>query len=566
MADTSQLLSHFYVKLDGADADEEFMRDLMEITVENSLHLPDVATLVMHDPHLRWIDADSLAPGKAVKVSARGASGEQVIFDGEIVELEPDFHPSTQILTVRAFDRLHRLSLGQHTRTFQNYSDGDVVKKLAQEVGLKAQATGANQVHVHLFQKNLTNLAFLRERADALGYLLYVRGDTLYFEPPKPSGKPIPLEWGVTLSEFHPRLTTVGQSSEVTVRGWDPATRQEFVGHAGKGQGSPQVGEQQSGGELAQGAFHIDVAGQGAVRPVRSQAEADARAQALADQRASRFIEADGTCAGNPALVAGSSVQVDAVGKRFGGTYFITSTTHIYAVESGYITRFSISGLHPSTLLSVLQPQHIGAAASSQHSTGLMVGIVTDNQDPEKQGRVKVRFPMLTSDHASDWARIVSAGAGSDRGVAFIPEVNDEVLVGFEMGNIQYPYVLGGLWNGKDQPPYASSDIVRSGKVTMRILMSREGHYIALLESDDAKGIVIKDTSGNMIALNAQDKKLEIQCSGDVNLKADGNISIEAAQNLTLKAVGGQIEISASGVKAESNGTVDIKGTLINLN
>ena len=79
MPDTSQLLSQFYVTLDGADAPETFMRDLMEITVENSLHLPDVATLVLHDPHLLWIDADSLAPGKAVKVSARGQKGEKII-------------------------------------------------------------------------------------------------------------------------------------------------------------------------------------------------------------------------------------------------------------------------------------------------------------------------------------------------------------------------------------------------------------------------------------------------------------------------------------------------------
>lgn len=566
MADTSQLLSQFYIKLDGADASEELMRDLMEITVENSLHLPDVATLVLHDPHLLWIDADSLAPGKSVQVSARGSAGEKLIFDGEIVELEPDFQPTTQILTVRAFDRLHRLARGQHMRSFQNVSDGDLVRKLAQEVGLKAQAAPTTQVHQYVFQNNQTNLAFLRDRAAALGYLLYVQGDTLHFEPPRVEGQPVPLEWGVTLSEFRPRLTTVGQSGDVTVRGWDPATRQEIVGHARNGQGAPQLGEKQSGGDLAQGAFHVDAQSQGVIRPVRSQAEADALAQALADQRASRFIEAEGVCAGNPAVVAGASVQVSAVGDRFGGTYFVTSTTHVYAAQSGYLTHFSISGLHPSTLLSVLQPGHVGAAAQPPHTPGLVIGIVTDNQDPQRQGRVKVKYPALTPDHASDWARVVSVGAGNQRGISFVPEVNDEVLVGFEMGDIHHPYVLGGLWNGQDLPPYSSSGIIRGGKVTMRIVMSREGHYIAFLESDDTKGIVIKDTSENTIALNAMDKKLEIRCSGNAAITSDGDISIEAGKNLTLKAQG-QIEIQGTtGVKAESNATVDIKGTLINLN
>jgi len=568
MPDTSQLLSQFYVKLDGVDASEEFMRDLMEITVENSLHLPDVATLVLHDPHLLWIDAESLAPGKAVKVSARGPKDEKIIFDGEIIELEPDFHPTTQILTVRAFDRLHRLSRGQHLRSFQNVTDGDLVAKLAQEVGLKAKSAATSQVHHYVFQNNQTNLAFLHGRATALGYLLFVEGDTLHFEPPSPAGQPIPLEWGVNLSEFRPRLTTIGQSSEVTVRGWDPTTRQEIVGHAKKGQGAPQVGEKQSGGDLAQGAFHMDAQSQGVIRPVRSQADADALAQALADQRASRFIEAEGTCGGNPAVVAGSSVQVSAVGNRFGGTYFITSTTHVYSAQSGYVTHFTISGLHPSSLLSVLQPQQAGVAAShAPNSMGLVIGIVTDNNDPAKQGRVKVRYPALTSEHASDWARVVSVGAGADRGMFFVPEVNDEVLVGFEMGDIHHPYVLGGLWNGQDAPPQASSGVIRGGKVALRIIQSREGHYIAFLESDDTKGITIVDTSNNTIALNAQEKQLEIRCSGDALITSKGDISIEAGKNLTLKAPQGQIEIQGgTGVKAESNATVDIKGTLINLN
>ncbi|HEX5440606.1 MAG TPA: VgrG-related protein [Ktedonobacterales bacterium] len=570
MADASELLSQFYVKLDGNDAAEDFMRDLMEVTVENSLHLPDVATLVLHDPHLRWTDAESLAPGKSVKIAARHAAGEKPIFDGEIVELEPDFHPSTQILTVRAFDRMHRLARGQHMRSFQNVTDGDLVKKLAQEVGLKAHSAPTSQVHPYVFQNNQTNLAFLRDRAAALGYLLYVQGDTLYFEPPTAAGQPIPLEWGATLSEFRPRLTTVGQSGDVTVRGWDPATRQEIVGHAKNGQGAPSVGEKQSGGDLAQGAFHVDAQSQGVIRPVRSQAEADALAQALADQRASRFIEAEGVCAGNPAVVAGSSVQISAVGDRFSGTYFITSATHIYSAQSGYVTQFSVSGLHPATLLSVLQPQHVGgvgAAAAPQHTLGLVIGIVTDNNDPLNQGRVKVKYPALTPDHASDWARVVGMGAGAQRGIEFTPEVNDEVLVGFEMGDIHHPYVMGGLWNGQDAPPYGTADVVRGGKVALRIIQSREGHYIAFLESDDTKGITIVDTSGNTIALNAQEKKLEIRCSGDALMNASGNIVIEAGQNLTLKAPQGQVEIQGStGAKVESDATVDIKGTLINLN
>src|SRR5947209_7211123 len=125
MPDASPLLSQFYVTIGGANASEEFMRDLIEVTVESSLHLPDVATLLLHDTSLRWIDDSSLDPGTTITVEARAEQSSKVLFDGEIVEIEPDFGSSTQHLMVRAFDRLHRLARGRHVRTFLNVGDGD---------------------------------------------------------------------------------------------------------------------------------------------------------------------------------------------------------------------------------------------------------------------------------------------------------------------------------------------------------------------------------------------------------------------------------------------------------
>src|SRR5207244_13589829 len=150
--------------------------------VENSLHVTDVATLVRHDTRLHWIDEDSLAPGKVIQISAKVERQEKLLFDGEIVEIEPDFEPSTQRLMVRAFDRLHRLARGRHVRSFQNVSDGDLVQRIASEVGLQAKVGPTTQVYAYVLQDNETNLGFLRDRAAALGYLLYVDSKTLHCE------------------------------------------------------------------------------------------------------------------------------------------------------------------------------------------------------------------------------------------------------------------------------------------------------------------------------------------------------------------------------------------------
>src|SRR5215469_3305630 len=115
MADTSKLLSQVYVKVEGmADSVAvELMGDLIEVTVDSSLHLPDAATVTVHDTKLRWIDDKGLEPGRGLTITANAGDGEHPLFDGEIIELEPVFAPSAQRLVVRAFDRLHRLSRGR---------------------------------------------------------------------------------------------------------------------------------------------------------------------------------------------------------------------------------------------------------------------------------------------------------------------------------------------------------------------------------------------------------------------------------------------------------------------
>jgi phage protein D len=308
MTDTVHLLSQFYVKIDGQKASEDFMHDLTEVRVENSLHLPDVATLVLHDARLHWVDDASLAPGKTVQISAKSGQNEQPVFDGEIVELEPEFSPSMPHVVVRAFDRLHRLARGRFVRSYLNVSDEDLVRKIAQEVGLQVQMAPTSEVHAYVLQNNQTNLEFLRGRAAALGYTLFVKGKTLHCEPPRADGQPIPLEWGATLTTFTPRMTTTGQVDDVIVRGWDPATKQEIVGRAQGGQGAPRVGDSRSGGEVAHAAFNLPAQGLVTDRPVRNHATADHLAQAFADRTAGRYIEAEGASGGNPAIVAGTSV------------------------------------------------------------------------------------------------------------------------------------------------------------------------------------------------------------------------------------------------------------------
>lgn len=551
MADPQRLLNQCYLSIKGAPAPLPLMGDLEQVSVESSLHLPDVATLVLHDPRLAWLDDDLLAPGAALSITMRSGGSEALIFDGEIVELEPEFGASAQRLMVRAFDRLHRLARVRKVRAFQNVNESDMIRRLADEVGLDARVAPTRVIHPYVLQANVTNLAFLQERAAMLGYLLYVEGDTLHCEPPPDDDAPLALAWGENLLGFHPRLTTVAQVQQVVARGWDPLHKQVTLGQAKRGRGAPEVGDRRSGGQVAKAAFNLpDSEHLVADRPLPTQALAQQLAQAVADRIAGRFIEADGVCGGMVELVAGARVELRAVGERFSGVYFVTSATHVYDADGTYTTRFTVSGLNSATLLGLLLPEREAAPG------GLVIGVVTDNADPEGLGRVRVRYPWLADNCASAWARVVAPGGGNERGVQFLPEIDDEVLIGFEQGDMNAPYVLGGLWNGVDMP--AMPGVVRNNRVQQRVIRSRSGHTITLDDSDNGGRISIQDSQGNQIVLDTGSNALSIKSGGDISITAGGNLTLAARGTVSVEGMG----ITIDGQSA----TVDVKATMINLN
>jgi uncharacterized protein involved in type VI secretion and phage assembly len=159
---------------------------------------------------------------------------------------------------------------------------------------------------------------------------------------------------------------------------------------------------------------------------------------------------------------------------------------------------------------------------------GVTVGLVTNTKDPDHLGRVKVKFPWLSDQDESYWARVVSPMAGGDRGFYFLPEVNDEVLVAFEQGDIAFPYILGALWNGKDKPPEKNEN----GENNKRLIKSRSGHTILLDDTKDAEKIVIQDSTGNnKITIDAKNNTMEVKVEKDLTLEAKGKITLKSSDN-----------------------------------
>lgn len=192
---------------------------------------------------------------------------------------------------------------------------------------------------------------------------------------------------------------------------------------------------------------------------------------------------------------------------------------------------------------------------------GVAIGLVTQNNDPEGLGRVRVSYPWHDQPRESYWARLASPMAGKDRGLVLIPEVGDEVLLAFERDDLRFPFVLGALWNGQDQPPVANDD----GNNDKRLFKSRKGHR--LLFDDGDRGVVeLALNDGKMIRIDDDGMRIEDGKGNQISIDSNsGAVTIEAAGKLTLK--GSSVSIQASGsLDIKSSAAMSLTGSLIKLN
>lgn len=195
---------------------------------------------------------------------------------------------------------------------------------------------------------------------------------------------------------------------------------------------------------------------------------------------------------------------------------------------------------------------------------GVVTGVVTNNQDPDGLARVKVSFPWLSGNDESAWARLAVPMAGPEAGTYFLPDVDDEVLVAFEHGDVRFPYVLGSLWFGGSKgamPPEDNSD----GKNARRTIRSPSGLTVTLDDSSGAEQIVIADKKGKTrIVVDAAKETITVEGT-EVAVKAGtGKLTLEGA-NVEISA-SGDIKVKAANLNLEGSAAVAVKGSIVRIN
>jgi phage protein D/phage baseplate assembly protein gpV len=541
------------IKLAGEAISQTMMDDLEEVLIDQHAHLPAMFRLRFHESGFALIDKGPFDLTKEVEIV--GLDDEQkshTLIKGEITAIEPEFAEGMlTFLVVHGYDKSHRLFRETKSRAFMNKKDSDLAREIGQSVGLNAQVEATNTVYDHIYQHNQSDMAFLKQRAWRIGYECYVDEGKLFFQKPKQSASGVKLTWGEDLITFMPRMTLAEQVDEVVVRGWDVDKQEAIVGRAANGRLYPKNGESKDGAAWA-GVFGT---GKRIIvdQPVVSQAEADKLAEARLDELSGAFIEAEGAAFRRPDIQAGKIVELDNVGQRFSGKYLVTSATHRFTQE-GFKTTFQVRGTRTGLL-----SDQLANSTPTVKWPGVVTAVVTNTEDDTQWGSVKVKFPWMSDDAESAWARVMGLGAGNNAGLCLIPEVGDEVLVAFELGDFNRPFVIGGVWNGKMAIPEETAEAQKGKRPMIRSWRSRKGHVIAMHDESEEKINVIT-AGGHRLTLDDKGKSITIESSGGHQIILD-----DQGKSITVKS-GGKMTLEASQtLKIKAGATLDIEGQIVNI-
>ena len=543
----------YSILVDGGPIDERLANRVREVRILNYVRLPDVCTFTATftkgtDGTPQPIDQHPFAIGSRleIKLGAREELTTTTLFRGDIVSLDADFGPGSVELVVRAFDRSHALQRSRHVRTFQNQTSTDIVEKIVREAGFDSQTDPSGDPHEFVQQDNETDWDFIWRLAERIGFEFVVEDETAHFRRQSPDDAPVQVAWPGRLWSFSPRVTSIQQVKEVTLAAQDPKTKEAIDASATSPQQITNIGIDRDTVQAAfdDATFHI------ATEPVESNAEGQAVAQALLDKLANAYVAAEGVCDGDPRIKAGATISVSGVGQRFGGAYRVAAATHVLRGGGTYETRFATTPAH--TLLATVGSSGDGGGAAARFGAQLVIGVVTNNRDPDDMGRVRVHYPALGPDAEGAWARVVTPSAGNARGILMLPVVGEEVLIGFEHDDTTRPYVLGSLFNGVDKP---GDDLLQGYDGSFAL---RSDHKVNITSAEDmalnTEGQLTLDAQGNAALSTQQDLAVKGQ---KLSVNGDLEITIEANTKLTLKCGPSQVQLTSAGVT--------VSGPMINL-
>jgi Rhs element Vgr protein len=564
------------VKIEGTEIPRTMQVEAM--VIDKGVNRIAAAKLVIidGDTSTQKFDAsngDLFVPGKSIEILCGYESDNYTLFKGVIIKHSIKLRNSGSQLIIECRDKAIAMTLARHSKYFgEKVKDSDAITTVAGTYGgLTADVATMNVTTSDLVQYEATDWDFITARAEANGMLVYTDDNTLSIKAPELSGSPVvELSFGATMLELDAEIDSRIQFPSITGRTWNPASQE--IEKVDANPPSSEMNGNLTADDLAgvfnEKDFHLNHGGK------LSQPELQAWATGMKLKQVLSKVRGRVKFKGIHTVKPGMIIKLSNLSDRFNGNAFVSHIQH--HVSAGDWQLEVQFGLDPQWFTEKFETSIKPASALIQAVPGLQIGVVTQlESDPDGECRILVRMPVISPDEQGIWARVATLDAGKERGSFFLPEVGDEVIVGFLNSDPRKPVVLGMLNSSNKTAPLTAADANnQKGFVTrskMKLIFDDDKKSITIetpagkkiIMDEDAGAIELKDENNNSIKMNSDGITIETQ--GKLVLKAQKDFSAEG-MNLGLKANTALSAEGSASVEVKSSGTATLKGSIVQIN
>ncbi len=508
--------------------------------------------------------------GNQITVEAGYDNTNAVIFTGMITGQSIRIDEMIgSALEVECRDEAIKMTVGKKNATFPQQKDSDIITALINNYGaLTAEVSKTSTIWPNQVQYNLTDWDFMVSLAAMNGLIVTALNGIVSVKAPDAVSHPVmTVGYGTGLFQFNAKMDALTQLESVKTSSWDYTTQSVNSATAtshynGPGNISPAT--------LAQ------VIG---LNEYELQTTAPVEKESLNNWAKARMLQADyarirgeAKFQGTALVEPGKFITLTGLGDRFNGDYIVSGVTHNIA-QGNWVTEVSV-GLSPEWLIEKADRSTDSGVLSA--GRGLFNGTVKQiYNDPELQYRILVDVPIFNQNGQGIWARLASFYATSGAGTFFMPEVGDEVVLGFLNEDPRNPVILGSMYSNSRQAP--GNGLSPNEKNAIKAFVSKSN--ISIRFDDENKVLTIATPAQNRIVFNDKDKEVSIRdensnsitmSASGISIKSPKNISIEAdqgvkisgKQGVAVQASGGDVDISGMNIKQQADMEFSAMGSM----
>ncbi|OOV16631.1 type VI secretion system tip protein VgrG [Flavobacterium sp. LM4] len=558
-------IATFSVKINGSTIPDEL--SVLSVHIEKKVNRIAIAKIVILDGEANTgtFDASSsstFVPGAAVSIEAGYDNTNTVIFSGLIMGQSIRIDDLVgSALEIECRDAAVKMIVGRKSLTYSNQKDSDIISSIIGTYGLSSDVAATSTKWPEQVQYYVTDWDYILALAEANGLIVTtINGKVSVNAPDSNTTSVLTVTYGNSLLEFNAKLNATTQIGNVTSNTWDYKNQVIVNGEAIPNiTGAGNLSSKKLSEVIGLSTFQLQTSAPLETADLTNWSKAQ-----IIKSEYSKII-GDAKFQGTNLIDPGKYMTFDGVGDRFNGDYIISGVVHDLSLGN-WVSHASL-GLSPFWFTEepdVMSPPASGLLPGARGLFNATVKKMFD--DPDSQYRILVDVPLFDTNGAGIWARLSNFYSTSGAGAFFLPEVGDEVILGFLNEDPRYPVILGSLYSGTKNKPF--TDLSPNEKNSIKAIVSKSGISVefddenkiwtvatpnknTIIISDKDKQITIKDENQNSVVMSSSGIDMSSQKS--INISAQENVTIKGMQGITIESSGGDVTTKGLNIKESAD-------------